>query len=87
MTDLHEKVIRYEMLMRTAIERVEFNEDVRHSQDFMTMARSYYNDGNYFLEIGDLVNALICFSYGHAWLDAGVRIGILIDKARSKESK
>ncbi len=84
MTDLREKVIKYEMLMRTAIERVEFNEDVSHSQDFMTMARSYYNDGCYFLEIGDLVNALICFSYGHAWLDAGIRIGILIDKARIK---
>jgi hypothetical protein len=87
MTDLREKVIKYEMLMRMAIERIEFSEDVRHSQDFMTMARSYYNDGNYFLDIGDLVNALICFSYGHAWLDAGVRIGILIDRARSKESK
>jgi hypothetical protein len=22
------------------------------------------------------VNALVCFSYGHAWLDAGVRLGV-----------
>ena len=87
MTDLREKVIKYEMLMRTIIERIECNEDLRYSKDFMTMARSYYSDGNYFLERGDLTNALICFSYGHAWLDAGVRIGILKDRACSKESK
>jgi hypothetical protein len=23
-----------------------------------------------------LVNALACFSYGHAWLDAGVKLGV-----------
>ncbi len=81
MTDLREKVTRYEMLMRTTIERVESREDVRYSHDFMTMARSYYNDGKYFFDRGDLVNALVCFSYGHAWLDAGIRVGILFDRA------
>jgi len=40
------------------------------------MARSYYDDGKYFLEQGDMVNALACYSYGHAWLDAGVKLGI-----------
>jgi len=69
------------MLMRTTIERVESREDVRYSHDFMTIARSYYNDGKYFFERGDLVNALVCFSYGHAWLDAGIHVGILFDKA------
>jgi hypothetical protein len=81
MADLQEKVRRYEMLMRTTLERVESREDVRYSHDFMTMAQSYYNDGKYFLEKGDPVNALICFSYGHAWLDAGIRVGTLFDKA------
>jgi len=81
MADLREKVTRYQMLMRTTIERVESREDVRYSHDFMTMARSYYNDGKYFFERGDLVNALVCFSYGHAWLDAGIRAGILFDRA------
>jgi len=40
------------------------------------MARSYYADGVHFLQAGDYVNALVCFSYGHAWLDAGARLGI-----------
>jgi hypothetical protein len=81
MTDLQEKVRRYEMLMRTTLERVESRDDVRYSHDFMIMARSYYNDGKYFLERGDPVNALVCFSYGHAWLDAGIRVGMLFDRA------
>ncbi len=81
MADLQEKVRRYEMLMRTTLERVESRADVRYSHDFMTMARSYYNDGKYFLEREDPVNALICFSYGHAWLDAGIRAGMLFERA------
>lgn len=46
------------------------------SDDFSNMALSYYNDGIHFLKEGDNVNALVCFSYGHAWLDAGVKLGI-----------
>ena len=44
--------------------------------DFKNMARSYYEDGTYFVESGDPVNALVCFSYGHAWLDAGAKLGV-----------
>jgi uncharacterized protein len=46
------------------------------ADDYYNMADSYYKDGNHFLEHDDPVNALVCFSYGHAWLDAGVRLGI-----------
>ncbi len=77
MSDIEAKVSRYEMMLRTALGRTEMIDDKQHSQDFMTMARSYYEDGTYFQNGGDLVNALICFSYGHGWLDAGVRVGVL----------
>lgn len=40
------------------------------------MADCYYRDGARFFDGGDPVNALVCFSYGHAWLDAGVRLGV-----------
>jgi hypothetical protein len=40
------------------------------------MARSYLEDGRHFREDDDPVNALAAFSYGHAWLDAGARIGL-----------
>lgn len=46
------------------------------ADDFSTMAQAYYDDGKFFLEQEDKVNALACFSYGHAWLDAGVKLGV-----------
>jgi hypothetical protein len=42
------------------------------------MAKAYYEDGIYFLKMNDPVNALACFSYGHAWLDAGAKLGVFI---------
>jgi hypothetical protein len=40
------------------------------------MARAYLADGREFRADGDPVNALAAFSYGHGWLDAGVRFGL-----------
>jgi len=41
------------------------------------MCRNYLNDSKYFFERGDYENSLAASSYAYAWLDAGVRIGIL----------
>jgi hypothetical protein len=78
--DIHEKTLRYKGLLKAALDDVrkaapEGSELGRTADDFLTMASSYYKDGVHFTEIGDEVNALVCFSYGHAWLDAGVRLG------------
>lgn len=45
--------------------------------DYQDMAEAYLNDGRHFHENDDQINALAAFSYGHAWLDAGARIGLL----------
>ncbi len=79
--DLNEKTARYERLLKEALgdaKKVSGMDPFleRIADDYYTMASSYYSDGIHFLEAGDPVNALVCFSYGHAWLDAGVRIGI-----------
>ncbi len=78
---LDEKVKRYETLLRRALSAFEVAvQDMSHlrkvAEDFSTMAKAYYDDGRFFLEQGDKVNALACFSYGHAWLDAGVKLGV-----------
>lgn len=78
---LEEKVKRYEELLAKALKAFEVapqeNSHLRKvADDFSTMAGSYYDDGMQFLEEGDTVNALVCFSYGHAWLDAGVKLGV-----------
>jgi hypothetical protein len=79
--DLNEKVLRYKGLLSEAIADVKKvpagDAKLDHlAEEYMTMAKSYYADGVHFLETGDPVNALVCFSYGHAWLDAGVRLGV-----------
>jgi len=78
MQKLKEKVNRYRELLERAIKDVKIGASPLHdvAEDYLTMAKSYYQDGIHFQEKGDLVNALACFSYGHAWLDAGVRLGV-----------
>ena len=79
--DLQEKAHRYETLLAEAVSKAD---PVPPSDtplgtaaaDCLEMAESYLADGRHFLEDEDLVNALAAFSYGHAWLDAGARIGL-----------
>lgn len=79
--DLEEKTTRYERLLAEALEAAEVVipaetplSDI--AIDFESMARSYLDDGRHFLDEDDPVNALAAFAYGHAWLDAGARMGL-----------
>ncbi len=79
--DLNEKVNRYENMLKRALQKAKYApipESHMYSvaEDYYTMAEAYYKDGVYFLEKGDPVNALASFSYGHAWLDAGAKLGV-----------
>ncbi|KXS42634.1 MAG: hypothetical protein AWU58_1440 [Methanohalophilus sp. T328-1] len=79
--DLNEKVGRYEKLLKKSLELAQpapraNSHLMKVADDYVDMAQSYYNDGLHFIKIGDPVNALVCFSYGHAWLDAGAKLGI-----------
>lgn len=79
--ELNEKVKRYERLLRQALEKaviapIPQSHMYKIASDYHNMADSYYKDGLHFAETGDTVNALVCFSYGHAWLDAGARLGL-----------
>jgi hypothetical protein len=79
--DLTEKTDRYEGLLAEAVDAAEIappEGTPMHdaATDCAEMATAYLADGRQFREDGDSVNALACFSYGHAWLDAGARIGL-----------
>ncbi|WP_181684669.1 DUF357 domain-containing protein [Halorhabdus salina] len=79
--DLTEKTDRYERLLATALEEAtvlppETTPLGDAATDYLEMARSYLEDGRHFRAEDDPVNALAAFSYGHAWLDAGARIGL-----------
>jgi uncharacterized protein len=73
---------KYLRLTSEALEKVKPGSPPRSflrgaSDDFLSMARSYYADAMHFHEIGDHERALAAVSYAHGWLDAGVRLGIL----------
>jgi len=79
--DLDEKTDRYEGLLAEALDAAEVAPPAgtpMHDAalECEEMAASYLDDGRHFREQDDPVNALAAFSYGHAWLDAGARIGL-----------
>jgi hypothetical protein len=81
MADLQEKTDRYEQLLAAALDEAEIAPPegtpmAVAADDCVEMARSYLEDGRHFRTEDDAVNALAAFSYGHAWLDAGARIGL-----------
>lgn len=45
--------------------------------DMLDMANRYFSDAQFFEEKGDYISALGAIYYAHAWLDVGVRIGVL----------
>lgn len=47
------------------------------AKDFKEMCENYVKDASFFYEKGDFENSLAASSYAYAWLDAGVRLGIL----------
>jgi hypothetical protein len=79
--DLAEKTDRYENLLAEALDAATVVPPAdtplgAAAEEHREMAASYLEDGRHFREDDDLVNALAAFSYGHAWLDAGARIGL-----------
>ena len=81
--DLDEKTDRYERLLADALDAASVAPPdgtplAESAAECREMARSYLDDGRHFRETDDPVNALAAFSYGHAWLDAGARIGLFV---------
>lgn len=81
MTDLETKTDRYEEMLAAALDTAAVAPPAdtplaEAASQYEEMATSYLEDGRHFRADGDPVNALAAFAYGHAWLDAGARIGL-----------
>ncbi len=79
------KVQKYFFLTEKALKKIELAKNLNEKEkktaaDFISMAENYFSDAKHFQEKNDLLNALAALSYAHAWLDAGVRAGILDGK-------
>ena len=53
------------------------SKDGKRLEVMLRMADDYYFDARHFLEKGDHVRAFGAINYAHAWIDAGVKIGLL----------
>nr|WP_157868148.1 DUF357 domain-containing protein [Pyrococcus abyssi] len=76
-----EKIEKYLNITKEALERIEVAVDERShlyivAKDFLTMARSYFEDAKYYYEKGDYVTAFAAINYAHGFIDAGVRLGV-----------
>lgn len=80
--DLEEKTGRYGRLLEEAIDAAEPAAPegtplATAAGECIEMAEAYLDDGHHFRADEDGVNALAAFAYGHGWLDAGARVGLL----------
>ena len=83
---LVEKTDEYEQLLADACQETNVaespSEEVsRRAHECLEMATAYLADGRHFQTEHDYPNALAAFAYGHGWLDAGIRLGVLDDHA------
>ena len=78
---LHEKTTRYRSLLGQALESLDTAPEVGSSlfsaaEAMQGVARSWCNQGIVLEGSGTMAGALGAYSYGFAWLDAGVRFGL-----------
>lgn len=86
---MEKKYERYLDLTTRALKKIKFAKEKKLDwnavqEDFLMMAKTYYEDAQYFKKKGELVTAIAALSYAHAWLDAGARMG-LYDVDRDNE--
>lgn len=77
----NERLQKYFKITREALETLEIavhEKSLLYSvaKDFLTMARSYYSDAEYYYKKGDYVTAFAALNYAHGFIDAGVRLGV-----------
>lgn len=76
-----EKLRKYFEVTGKAISLVKFKEPEhvdfkKVAEDFLDMAKRYYEDAQHFEKKGEVVTAFAALNYAHGWLDAGARLGV-----------
>lgn len=77
-----ERLKKYLEITSKALDKIKINKDGKiHSweasaEDFLDMAKRYYEDALYFKKNGMEIDAFAAVNYAHGWLDAGARLGL-----------
>ncbi len=80
---LHEKTFRYSRLLASAVLAVKPSAEAatipaEGGVRIMMISSVLKDSGDYLAGKGNLEEALFLYSYGHGWLDAGIRAGLLV---------
>ncbi len=76
-----EKLAKYFDVTGRAIKKVKIAKEKKidwkaNAEDFLDMAKRYFEDAKHFRDKGDIVTAFAALNYAHGWLDAGARLGL-----------
>ncbi|HLF54683.1 MAG TPA: DUF357 domain-containing protein [Candidatus Nanoarchaeia archaeon] len=76
-----EKLAKYFDVTSRALKKVKIVKTAKidiakSAEDFLDMAKRYFEDAKHFKDKGDWVTAFAALNYAHGWLDAGARIGL-----------
>jgi len=87
--ELNQKLSHYRELTAQALKEIQLiskltPKEKKIALDFLAMARNYSSDAAHFEQKGEKLTALAAYSYAHAWLDAGVRAGLLDAKGNDR---
>lgn len=77
----NEKLDKYFDVTKRALAKVKIGEKQdfdwkEKAEDFLDMAKRYFEDAKHFRDKGDVVTAFAALNYAHGWLDAGARLGL-----------
>lgn len=77
----NEKLEKYFDVTGRAIKKVKIAKEKKidwkaNAEDFLDMAKRYFEDAKHFRDKGDIVTAFAALNYAHGWLDAGARLGL-----------
>jgi len=78
MEELRRETVKWLERIRDRIDSVEARDE--RGREFLANIRAYISDSEYFLSKGDLVKAFECVIWAWAWLEIGLRLGILTQK-------
>lgn len=89
MENLEKKLSGYRKKTSMALKKIAIpkrlgKQQQKQAETLIAMAKAYYSDAQYFEKKGLKLTALAAYSYAHAWLDAGVKTGLLDGKNDSK---
>ena len=76
-----QKLAKYFDVTSRALAKVKIVDQSRtvgkaQAEDFLDMAKRYFEDAKHFEKKGDIVTAFAALNYAHGWLDAGARLGL-----------